>query len=540
MLKSATKCSEVLFVIPLRRGRVLAVFLFILLAACRPDVSDTAPSQQMYKPTSLTLATPPRLTSSPTKLVRSSPTVASSPTPQPVTIVVPARWSGITSEVIDQLSKDTVLWVWQLKISEDPAEEVAQGNADVSLVSGDEGIPAGQRPLALVVPFTSEWEEISLVEAKQIQTMGSPFVAVMDWADMPATHRALRVDGLRPSDPDYPLQQPWSLVTAPGYEATVSELAPALGALLEEEPLVHLVAVGDVMLDRALGEAIRAGDLGYPFAEVTSLLIPADVTVGNLESAIGDQGTPVNKGYTFRAPPETAQTLSMAGFDLLSLANNHALDYGPQALQQGMDLLHQQGIATVGAGLDEATAHQPHIRQVNGLTLAFLAYVHVPVEVRGFDTKTWTATATRPGIAWADPVQIQADVSAACQRADLVIVLLHSGYESVSKPSSPQITAAHAAIDAGASLVIGHHAHVLQGIEFYRDGVIAYGLGNFAFEDAGPPESTVLNIWLDSDGVRQLEFMPVILEPDGHPRPAIEAEATAILQWIYSLTTVIN
>jgi len=518
----------------------LAVFLLMLLTACRADVSDTAPPQQTDKPISLTSATPPRPTISQTKLAGASPAVASSPTPQPVTLVAPARWSGITSEAIDQLSKDTKLWVWQLKIREDPAAELAQGNADVSLVSGDVGIPAGQRPLALVVPFTSEWEEISLVEAKQIQTMGSPFVAVMDWADMPATHRALRVDGLRPSDPDYPLQQPWSLVTAPGYEAAVSELAPALGALLEEEPLAHLVAVGDVMLDRALGEVIRAGDLGYPFAEVTSLLIPADLAVGNMESALGDQGTPVNKGYTFRAPPEAAQTLSMAGFDLLSLANNHALDYGPQALQQGMDLLHQQDIATVGAGSDLASAHQPYIRQVNGLTLAFLAYVHVPVEVRGFNTQTWTATANHPGLAWADPVQIQADVSAACQRADLVIVLLHSGYESVSKPSPPQITAAHAAIDAGANLVIGHHAHVLQGIEFYRDGVIAYGLGNFAFEDAGPPESTVLNVWLDSDGVRQLEFMPVILEPDGHPRPAIEAEAVVIRQQIYDLTEMLN
>ena len=115
------------------------------------------------------------------------------------------------------------------------------------------------------------------------------------------------------------------------------------------------------MLDRALGEAIRAGDLTYPFAEITSLLMPTDFTVGNLESALGDQGAPVNNGYTFRAPPEAAQTLSMAGFDLLSLANNHALDYGPQALQQGMDLLHQQDIATVGAGPDQASAHQPYI-----------------------------------------------------------------------------------------------------------------------------------------------------------------------------------
>ena len=540
MYKSTYKRFELFLSLPVIMGRVLAASLLILLAACQPEVSDTVPSQQTDKPISLTTISPTHPPITPTNLIRSSPTVTTSPTPQPVTLIVPARWSGITSEAIDQLNQDPKLWVWQLKISENPAAELAQGKANISLVSGDEGIPTGQRPLALVVPFTSDWETISSVEARQIQTTGSPFVAVMDWADTPSTHRALRVDGLHPSDPDYPLRQPWSLVAAPGYETAATELAPTLGNLVEEDPLVHLAAVGDVMLDRALGEAIRAGDLTYPFAEIADLLIPADVTIGNLESAIGDRGAPVNKGYTFRAPPQAAQTLAIAGFDLLSLANNHALDYGPQALQQGMDLLHQQDIATVGAGPDQASAHQPHIRQVNGLTLAFLAYVHVPVEVRGFDTQTWTATANHPGLAWADPAQIQADVSDACQQADVAIVLLHSGYESVPEPSPPQIAAAHAAIDAGASLVIGHHAHVLQGIEFYRDGVIAYGLGNFAFEDAGPPESAILNVWLDSDGVRQLEFMPVILEPDGHPRPATEVEATGILQWIYNLTTVIN
>ena len=270
------------------------------------------------------------------------------------------------------------------------------------------------------------------------------------------------------------------------------------------------------------------------------LLTPADLTVGNLESALGDLGSPVNKGYTFRAPVEAAEVLAQGGFDLLSLANNHALDYGPLALQQAMDLLHQQGIATVGAGANDPLAHEPIIQEIHGLTLAFLAYVHVPVEVRGFDTQTWTATADHPGMAWADPERIKVDVATALNWADLVIVLLHSGYENVPEPSPPQITAARAAIDGGASLVIGHHTHVLQGVEFYNGGVIVYGLGNFAFEDGGPPESAVLNIWLDEDGVRGMEFVPVIIEIDGHPRPAIENETTTILQWIYNLTEALN
>jgi poly-gamma-glutamate synthesis protein (capsule biosynthesis protein) len=255
---------------------------------------------------------------------------------------------------------------------------------------------------------------------------------------------------------------------------------------------------------------------------------------------LGDLGSPVNKGYTFRSPPEAAQTLDQAGFDLLSLANNHALDYGPLALQQAMDLLHQMGVATVGAGANDAAAHEPYSHEFNGLTLAFLAYVHVPVEVRGFDTQTWTATADRPGMAWANPERIQADVATALNWADLVIVLLHSGYENVPEPSPPQVAAARAAIDGGASLVIGHHTHVLQGVEYYNEGVIIYGLGNFAFEDGGPPESAVLNVWLDEDGVRGMEFVPVIIEIDGQPRLAIENETSTILQWIYNLTEALN
>jgi len=152
----------------------------------------------------------------------------------------------------------------------------------------------------------------------------------------------------------------------------------------------------------------------------------------------------------------------------------------------------------------------------------------VPVEVRGFDARRWQATAERPGVAWAEPARIQSDVQAASRQADAVIVLLHSGYEYVPQPSPPQQAAAQAALEAGAALVIGHHAHVLQPIEFHEEGLIVYGLGNFAFEDAGPPMSAILNVWLDADGVREIGFTPIWIEADGRPRPATPEEARAI------------
>jgi poly-gamma-glutamate synthesis protein (capsule biosynthesis protein) len=457
----------------------------------------------------------------------------------PLVLAGPPQWATAVEAAI-QDTDPAAAWHWEIILSETPGDELAKGSAQLALVLGTEGVPAGRRPQALVVPFTSDYENLSLSEAQAILEEGSPFIAVMDWADIPPTHKALLVDGLHPSDPAYPLQQSWSLIHAPEFEAAAQALSPALHSTLSHDPSVQLAAVGDIMLDRKLGDILLEGDLIYPFAEVAEYLREADLTIGNLESALGDLGTPVNKSYTFRAPPGTAQALAIAGFDLPSLANNHALDYGPLALEDAIHRLNVRGIAAVGAGTNDEIAHAPYLTQINGISLAIFAYVDVPVEVRGFDTRTWTATSDTAGMAWADPERMQTDIAAVRQQVDLVVVLLHSGYENVFEPSPPQRDAAHAAIDAGANLVLGHHAHVLQGVEFYNDGVIVYGLGNFAFEDGGPPESAILNVWLDQFGVRQLAFLPIMIESDGQPRLADAGEANDIRRKVYDLTDVLN
>jgi poly-gamma-glutamate synthesis protein (capsule biosynthesis protein) len=393
----------------------------------------------------------------------------------------------------------------------------------------------------LTVPFTTDWEETSSGQAAEIIQNGHPLVTVTNWELMPRTSKALRIDGLRPNDPVYPLQQPWSMMPEPGFEAAASQLAAELQNAPPAETLVHLTAVGDIMLDRSLGGAISVGNLAYPFEDVVHMLNTADITVGNVESSIGDVGQPAPKSYTFQAPPGAAESLALAGFDVVSLANNHGMDFGPEALLQGLDLLRQANVAPIGAGANAAEAHTPHFQEVNGLRLAFLGYVHVPVEgLTAFDVETWDATETMPGLAWAYPERITADVTAAKEQADLVIVILHSGFEYVEAPSAPQIAASYAAVDAGASLVIGHHAHILQGIEFYNDGVIVYGLGNFAFEIDGDPSTAILNVWLDQDGVHQLEIIPAIIQFGGQPRIAEPYEVRPILQRVYFLTQLLN
>jgi poly-gamma-glutamate capsule biosynthesis protein CapA/YwtB (metallophosphatase superfamily) len=277
---------------------------------------------------------------------------------------------------------------------------------------------------------------------------------------------------------------------------------------------VTLDAVGDIMLARSVGDQVLAQGPQVVFAGVQSILDSADIRVGNLECAITARATPEKKSFPLKAPPQAAQALSLGRFDILSLANNHALDYGYTGLVDTQTALSQVGIATVGAGVDAATAHAPVIVQRNGLRLAFLAYADVLPENSGFDAQTWIATETGPGIAWADPARITADVAAAKLQADLVVVQLHSGYEINSTVSASQRTQAHAAIDAGAALVIGSHPHILQSIEQYHGGLIAYSLGNFVFDQyLGVVNATIiLRVILDRTGVVSHDYVPILIE----------------------------
>jgi poly-gamma-glutamate capsule biosynthesis protein CapA/YwtB (metallophosphatase superfamily) len=297
-------------------------------------------------------------------------------------------------------------------------------------------------------------------------------------------------------------------------------------------PQVTLEAVGDIMLGRTVGQQVLAKGPQVVFAGVQSALDSADVLVGNLECAITDQSQPVQKSFDLKAPPETAQALALAGFDVLNQANNHALDFGPAGLADTQSTLKQDGIATVGAGVDASAAHAPVIITRNRLRMAFLGYVDVPPEKSGFDPRSWTATATSPGVAWGDPEQIRTDVQAAKLQADVVIVLLHSGIEItdvINNISAAQRLDAQTAIDAGAALVIGSHPHVLQQIERYHGGLIAYSLGNFVFDQyAGVANaSIILRVVLNRTGVQIYDYVPVLID-NGLPHIITDKDVPAI------------
>lgn len=278
------------------------------------------------------------------------------------------------------------------------------------------------------------------------------------------------------------------------------------------------MAVGDMMLGRTIGERIESEGYTAPFAFTAETLIEADITIGNLECPISTQGEPQDKAYAFRAPLSAAASLAYAGFDLVSLANNHILDYGPTALEETLNTLSDNRIQTVGAGMDDVQAYKPVFMNVNGLKLAFLAFIDIPTT--DYNYPAWEAAPGKAGVAWGHAQRVKEGVEAAKKQADIVIVLVHNGYEIVQKVSSAQQEIAHLAIDSGASLVIGSHPHVLQRIETYQDGLIAYSMGNFVFDNfLFPPNySAILVVELTPDGIASHEFIDVVVQLNGIPQ----------------------
>lgn len=518
----------------LRIGQVFVLACLLLAAtACQPSEPDKH-SQALPFPSAQATASDPAVFKATAIPAPGSP-ASNNPHPQQTLICVPSGWQDRISGLIGELSLPEAVPPIEVMECADPIEEIEQGVVHLAFVPGEGGLVVGSVQKALVVPFGSSVGSLSMEEAQQVLDQGSSTIEVVDWREVSSDQIVLRVDGKYPGDADYPLVQRWSLYLQPKFGEVASALAPSLSALLADEPVIKLAAVGDVMLDGRLGDIIASGWVEYPFEDVVGLLSSADLAIGNLESALGDQGEAVDKGFTFRAPVEAARTLEYAGFDVLSLANNHAFDYGERGLRQSIDLLRAHEIVTVGSGFDEIDAHMPYYTEVNGLRLAILAYVNVPVEWMGFDTHSWAATPTRAGVAWADPDRIRIDVGEAAQLADLVIVLLHSGNEFIYEPSSVQVAAARAAVEAGAQLVLGHHTQIIQGVEFYQGGVIAYGLGNLAYSESGTDTSMILHVWLDSQGVRSLEIVPLVLLSDGHPTLAPAVQATSIRQLFFDL-----
>jgi poly-gamma-glutamate capsule biosynthesis protein CapA/YwtB (metallophosphatase superfamily) len=269
-------------------------------------------------------------------------------------------------------------------------------------------------------------------------------------------------------------------------------------------------------------------DPGTAFGEIATTLAEADVTMINLETAVTTRGQPEPKQFLFRAPPSTYAAVKAAGVDVVSLANNHALDYGQQGLADTVKAARAAGVPTVGAGLDTAAAHAPWTTTVRGTTIAFLGFSQVH-EL----WQRWRATDTRPGIAMAhDRDRAVAAVRAARQIADTVVVYVHWGREGEECPTGEMRGFAATMADAGADIVVGTHAHLLLGETWLGRTYVQYGLGNFLWwrDDAFSNDTGVLRVTLRDGRVAGTELVPaVISRQTGQPRPATGPARTRIL-----------
>jgi len=290
-----------------------------------------------------------------------------------------------------------------------------------------------------------------------------------------------------------------------------------MAGLPESPPEVTLVAVGDIMLSRFVGRKIkRLNDYHHPFHRVRDILKAADLVFGNLECPITPGREIVSKEMIFRADPEVVEALKAANFSVLSLANNHTLNFGHKGLADTCRYLEQAGIHFVGAGRNEEEANRTVFLEKNGITLAFLAY-------NAIDTTppALAARGAKPGTSLLDLGKMAAAVQAARARADIVVVSVHHGAEYSLEPARCQREFCRAAIDAGAHLVIGHHPHVMQPLEVYGRGLILYSLGNFVFDQPFPHtrDSVMVRVHLRKTGVAKAEFIPYVIEGFTQPAP---------------------
>jgi poly-gamma-glutamate synthesis protein (capsule biosynthesis protein) len=258
------------------------------------------------------------------------------------------------------------------------------------------------------------------------------------------------------------------------------ELPSLFPAKVTVDPQVYgfynrLIFAGDVMFSRAVRrEILGKHDSAMPFRKLAPMLKAADVTFVNLESPFSDEGPYHDGGLVFHAAPEMIEGLQLAGVNIASTANNHARDCGPHGVEFTVKWLRSHGIRPVGSAETERAAHEGVVFARNGVRFGFLGYT--------FDQKNGNWKDIDPRIAMIDPAEMVRDVNELKKRCDVVIVSMHNGTEYQPKPSASQIAFAHAAIDAGAKLVIGHHPHVVQPSEDYHNGLIYYSLGNFVFD----------------------------------------------------------
>lgn len=247
---------------------------------------------------------------------------------------------------------------------------------------------------------------------------------------------------------------------------------------------------------------------------IASALGDADLTMVNLEAAVGSGGSPQPKTFTFQTPAQSLDALKSAGVDVVTMANNHGMDFGSQGLASSLQIKAAGTLPIIGIGANAEEAYAPFIAEAKGQKVGFVAANDV------FDAniqKAWTATDEQPGIAsskGANLDRLVGSVKATRAKVDTLVVYLHYGRETETCPNERQRELVRTLLDAGADIVVGSHAHRLQGIGFLGDKFVAYGLGNFIFKpgSAVGRETGVLVVSATGARIDGYQWRPAVIE----------------------------
>ena len=349
------------------------------------------------------------------------------------------------------------------------------------------------------------------------------------------------------------------------YAAEVRAVKPQNQAAVQPRPTLaptrdrtfSVLACGDIMLSRTPGKRAAEEGYRYLFSGVKDMVSQADIAFANLESPASYIGTPYPgkaENITFRADPATLFGVAWAGFDVLSIANNHINDYGTKALAETLDFIDLLGMSRCGAGIDAEDARTPAVLDRDGTRFVFLGYAepiwsvvearsgtaaraYARVEARlsarlsdrlsaPVSGQAGPTDTSRAGLAPIDRGTILADIGRikATLSPDYLFVSLHWGDELQHAPADWQRELGRAIIDAGATAVLGHHPHVLQSVERYHDGLIIYSLGNFVFDMASGStyDAAAVRIVVSGGRIDHADILPLSIERSSY-RPVLSS-----------------
>ena len=299
-----------------------------------------------------------------------------------------------------------------------------------------------------------------------------------------------------------------------------------------------LVFTGCILLSRWV--ALRSqqnNDYTYPFHYTANITKNADLTIGNLETPFAETGPYTRLGTVFRGDPRLVEGLVYSGFNVVNLANNHFGDSGRAGMNYTFKLLDKNNIDYFGAGTNINNAREPLIKEINGVKYAFLGYADGV-----FTPNSYAAKADYTGLNLLNIDNLKTDLRKVKDKADFIIVSMHSGTEYTHNPNQTQINFAHTAIELGADMVFGHHPHVVQAIEYYKDKPIFYSLGNFVMDQYFPNtnQGYILKIKTIFNQITSVELIPYHIYDYSQPKTVKDDEANQILDNVINASKILS